>query len=189
MTRWTLGSFALAVALAVPAPALAQGFMQGSSTSGFDGFLAVGIGVSSGGSLDASKTTYTGQLGGIKKNGTVGFEGDYGFVANATESASARSLIGAVLIGRAFGKARPYGSIGAGMLGSVAKFSHIIVPDSKQVETFGALAFGGGVFADLSGRWAVRGYLRIFRSFEAQEASHPDHYTFTRATVGAVLKF
>jgi hypothetical protein len=184
-----------AMAWLAPAPARADGFITPYVGTLFGGTL---------GDFDVEERPYTvgvsfGSMGG----GIFGFEADIAFSPNflgdgdslligdtSVTTAMANVLLGAPVGGQSGAGVRPYASAGVGAI-------------RQQVEAFGDFLeftstdfgynLGGGVMVFFGARGGIRADFRYFRNFQKSDEGLFDleagTFSFSRATVGAVLRF
>lgn len=172
-----------------------------------DGFIAPYVGTLFGGTLggvDDEERPYTfgvsmGSMGG----GIFGVEADVAFAPHffgATDgrligetsvtTGMANVLLGAPIGGQRGGGVRPYATAGVGVIrqkvGAYRDFLDVASTDL-------AYNLGGGVMIFVADRAGVRGEVRYFRNFRKSDegvfAFEAGAFNFTRATLGAVLRF
>lgn len=177
------------------------------ATARADGFISPYVGTLFGGTLgdfDVEERPYTigvsfGSMGG----GIFGFEADVAFSPDflgdsesffigktSVTTAMANVLVGAPIGGQAGAGVRPYVTGGVGAI-------------RQQVEAFGDFLeftstdfgynLGGGVMVFFGERAGVRADVRCFRNFQKSDDGLFDleagTFSFSRATVGAILRF
>lgn len=180
---------------ALPAPARADGFISPYVGTLFGGTL---------GDFDYKERPYTvgisfGSMGG----GIVGFEADVAFAPDffgdsasvfigdtSVTTAMANVLIGAPIGGQTGAGVRPYAAGGVGVIRQkVSAFGDFLEFTSTD---FG-YNLGGGLMFFFGDRGGIRADFRYFRNFQQSEDGifqlEPGTFNFTRATVGAVLRF
>lgn len=177
------------------------------STARADGFISPYVGTLFGGTLgdfDVEERPYTiGVAFGSMGGGIFGFEADLAFAPDflgdsesffigktSVTTAMANVLLGAPMGGQGGGGVRPYASAGVGAI-------------RQQVEAFGDFLeftstdlgynLGGGVMVFFGGKGGIRADFRYFRNFQKSDEGLFDleagTFSFSRATVGAVLRF
>ena len=149
-------------------------------------FFGLGAGVSFGGSLEASKRTFTGQF--ATPGNWAGVEIDFGY-SDLREGLGMRTLTASLLVGHpVFGKVRAYGSVGGGIDGPVSRFKDIFLV-SGRIHTIEVITYGGGVMSDLGNRFGVRFDARVFEDIKKTPGADPAHFMFTRVTGNVYVKF
>jgi opacity protein-like surface antigen len=193
--RFLLLSCTCAALLLAPSAARADGFITPYVGTLFGGTL---------GDFDVEERPYTfgvsfGSMGG----GIFGFEADLAFSPDflgdsdsfligdtSVTTAMANVLIGAPMGGQSGAGVRPYAAAGVGAI-------------RQQVEAFGDFLeftstdfgynLGGGVMFFFGQRGGIRADFRYFRNFQKSDEGlfdlEPGTFSFSRATVGAVLRF
>ena len=196
MLRRALMTCAVATAVLLPCPAVA------------DGFFVPYYGAAFGGSVDeiddTRKPATWGVCIGSMGGGVLGFEADVTFSPdffadsddaiigdNSVTTVMGNVLLGVPLGGQSGPGVRPYFAAGIGLIRQrVDSFEDIAEFSSNN---FG-YNFGGGLFIFLGSKFGVRGDFRYVRSFEEDEDTilpllEPGTFNYARATVGVVFRF
>jgi opacity protein-like surface antigen len=185
-------------------PVLALGLLTAAPAAAQTGGLVTPfIGVATDTPTEENRTVYGGAIG--FTGPVVGFEVDFGYAPNFYEfeddfgeldsDGSVTTVMGNLLVGAPLGKARPYATVGAGLIRQNLEFFDIF--DDINSNDFG-INYGGGAMVFLSENIGLRGDIRQFRSIENEDIDDdfPEpgdldlgDFTFWRLTGGVTIKF
>ena len=190
----TVRAGTLAIAIAVMG-------MWAPRTAQAQAFFDVRLGAASGGLVTNAATTVSGSVGYFARY--FGVDGDYSYSRNigpATTSPPGLStttlnlrtvsfnMLGGPTVGPQ-GKWRPYGALGIGWLGGVAKFEDIFILSTSHDENDLAMNFGGGVIGFFNRRYGLRVDLRCFRDLRVGGDDPASKGYFVRFGAGLAVQF
>jgi opacity protein-like surface antigen len=173
----------------------------GSTAVQAQGFVDVTMGAASGGLATYTAVTYDGLLGYF--GARFGVEGDFGYSKNVGPSTTsppgldvtflnARTVSADLLVGPKVGpngQWRPYGAVGFGVLGAIARNSDIYQVTTTDHQNDFALNFGGGVLGFVTDRLGLRVDIRYFKDLYVAHVLPEQKSYFIRFGAGVALKF